>query len=150
MCKGRSESIVAFIANLLPLYQGEQHEGRWCARSLTDGTLILPIVHPDAEDDDDGWVMVYWQGDPARQSVTLASKMASLAIARYVELHHTATFSKLMRDEMEHMSQHFTLKTGAHLMFELPDSGLMDVVGEAVRKFGEAVVIEILKNKVGL
>jgi len=150
MGKGQSESIVAFIANLLPLYQGEEHEGRWCARSLTDGTLILPVVHPDAENADDGWVTVHWQGDPARQSTVLATQMASVAIARYVELHHTATFSKAMRDEMAQMSHHFTVKTGEHLAFELPDSGLFELVGKAVGRLGEAAVIEILKQHVGL
>lgn len=30
----KSEAIVRFIANLLPLYSGEQHNERWCARSF--------------------------------------------------------------------------------------------------------------------
>lgn len=36
---GKSEAVVGFIANLLPLYDGERHEDLCCARSLIDGTL---------------------------------------------------------------------------------------------------------------
>ena len=67
----KSEAIVRFIANLMPLYQGERHDGDWCARSLTDGTLILP-VDESAHEEEEGWLRVRWQArrsaHPARGS----------------------------------------------------------------------------------
>jgi hypothetical protein len=143
-----SQAIVQFIGHLLPLYIEDQVEGVWCARSLSDGTLICPI--DEADDDENGFVTVYWQGDPARQTVVQGVFMASLAVAKYVELHHMAENAKGTRNEMEHLSQHFTVKTGQSLTFESPDSGLLALVGKAVGKVGEAALIEILKKQVGL
>jgi hypothetical protein len=48
---GKSEAVVGFIANLLPLYDGERNDDLWCARSLIDGTLILPIDESESEDE---------------------------------------------------------------------------------------------------
>lgn len=142
-----SKRIVAFIANLLPLYVGEQVNDIWCARSLQDGTLILPADGVDVPDD---FVLVHWQGDPTRRTEVQGVFIASLAVARYVELHHTATHSKSMRSEMEHISDHFTVKTGEVLTFDASDSGLLNLVGQAIGKLGEAAVIELLKKQVGL
>ena len=40
----KSQKVVNFIANLIPLYIHENYEGKNCARSLTDGTLVLPVL----------------------------------------------------------------------------------------------------------
>lgn len=143
-----SQRIVQFIDHLHPLYMHDQVDGVWCARSLTDGTLIIPVDEP--EDEENGFVTVHWQGDPTRQSMILGVYMASLAVARYVELQHMATDSKHTRGEMERMSSHFTVKTGETLIFGSPNSGLLEVMTKAVGKLGEAAVIEILKKQVGL
>jgi hypothetical protein len=66
MREGLSHRIVAFIANLLPIYTHALIDDRHCARSLIDGTLILPLEEP--EEDEEGWVEVHWQGDPARRT----------------------------------------------------------------------------------
>ena len=66
-----------------------------------------------------------------------------------MELHHTATQSKSMRDEMEHISNHFTVKTGESLTFEVPGSDLLHLIGQAVGKVGEAGVMELLKKAAG-
>lgn len=144
----QSQHIVDFIANLIPLYDGEQMDGIYCARSLSDGTLILPI---DGDDDNDAFVTVYWQGDPQRTSVVLASFVASLAVARYVELRFLAEDSKDTRAEMERLAQHYTFKTGDSLCFGAPlDSGLLALVGKAVSKVGEVAVEAVLKKAMGL
>lgn len=148
MSDNLSQRIVTFIGHLLPLYVEECVNGVWCARSLADGTLILPIDDP--EKSADGSVAIHWQGDHTRRTEVQGIFIASLAIARYTELHHTATYSKDMRIEMEHMSNHFTVKTGETLVFESPDSGLFELIAKAVGKLGEAAVIEILKKQVGL
>ena len=43
MREGLSHRIVAFVANLLPIYTHALIDDRHCARSLIDGTLILPL-----------------------------------------------------------------------------------------------------------
>lgn len=147
MSENPSQRIVNFIGHLLPLYVQENVNGVWCARSLSDGTLILPI--DETEDTADGFVAVHWQGDPTRRTEVQGVFIASVAVARYVELHHTATQSKSMRDEMEHISNHFTVKTGASLTFEEPGSDLLNLIGQAVGKVGEAGVMELLKKAIG-
>ena len=143
-----SHRIVQFIGGLLPLYIEDQVDGVWCARSLTDGTLICPVE--EMEEHENGWVTVHWQGDPARQTMVQGVFIASLAVAKYVELHHMAEKAKGTREEMERMASHFAFKTGESLTFEAPDSGLMELVLKAVGKVGEAAVAEILKKQVGL
>lgn len=148
MSDNPSQRIVDFIGHLLPLYVQESVNGVWCARSLSDGTLILPIDEP--EETADGFVAVHWQGDPTRRTEVQGVFIASVAVARYVELHHTATTSKAMRDEMEHISHHFTIKTGQSLTFEEPASDLLNLFGQAISKVGEAGVMELLKKAAGL
>lgn len=143
-----SQSIVDFIGHLLPLYIQEQVDGVWGARSLVDGTLILPI--DELEDEQSGWVKVQWQGDPVRVSEVQGVFIASVAVARYVELHHTATHNKETQSAMAHLSDHFMVKTGESLDFEAPVSGLLPLIGKAVTKVGETTVIEILKKAAGL
>lgn len=144
----QSRAIVSFIANLLPLYTGEEASGVWCARSLSDGTLILPLEGDG--DDEDAFVTVLWQGDPQRSSVVLASFVASLAVARYVELRFMAESSKDTKSEMERLAQHYKFKTGDSLCFEAPSSGVAELVGKAVSKVGEAAVTEALKKILGM
>lgn len=144
----QSRAIVSFIANLLPLYTGEEASGVWCARSLADGTLILPLEGDG--DDGDAFVTVLWQGDPQRSSVVLASFVASLAVVRYVELRFMAESSKDTKNEMERLAQHYRFKTGDSLCFEAPSSGVAELVGKAVSKVGEAAVTEALKKILGM
>lgn len=143
-----SQAIVQFIDHLHPLYMHETVNGVMCARSLADGTLIFPVE--EDEDVDSGFVMVHWQGDPSRQSLLHGVYLASLAVARYVELRHVAEGDKATRREMEHISNHFTVKTGESLVFEGPDSNLLEAVMKAVDRVGQVAVIEILKKTVGL
>lgn len=143
-----SQRIVNFIGGLLPLYIEDDVDGIWCARSLNDGTLICPVE--EMEDCEDGFVTVYWQGDPERQTLVQGAFMATLAVAKYVELHHMAEKAKGTRQEMERLAHHFTIKTGASLTFEAPDSVLPELVAKAVGKVGEVAVTEILKKAVGL
>lgn len=143
-----SQSIVDFIGHLMPLYTQEWVGGALCARSLSDGTLVLPMEEPQGEEG--GWVSVHWQGDPNRSTQVQGVYMASIAIARYVELHHVATHSREMRTQMDHFSHHFTVKTGESLLFEEPEESLMPLVLKAVGKFGETAVVEVLKKQLGL
>lgn len=111
---GKSEAVVGFIANLLPLYDGERHDDLWCARSLIDGTLILPI--DDSHDDDQlGWVRVRWQGDPAREQEARGDMLASVALERYVRLHGTGYDEEAIAGELWYMARHFHFKTACRI-----------------------------------
>lgn len=80
-----SQSIVDFIAQLLPLYTCQHADGHECALSLLDGTLILPVDESHAAEEE-GWVAVFWQGDSRHRSEVVGSQLASLAVCRHVEL----------------------------------------------------------------
>jgi hypothetical protein len=140
-----SQAIVDFIAHLLPLYVEEVSDGQRRARCLQDGTLVG--TSPEMGDE---FVSVCWHGDPVRRSTVLATFMASIAVARYVELRYVAEGQRETRAEMAHLSQHFEHKTGETLAFESPPSALMDAALTAAAKLGEDAVKEALKKLAGL
>jgi len=114
----KSEAIVCFISNLLPLYTHVQVEGQTCALSLLDGTTVAPLVdHDTGLSDDDAWVMVYWQGNPDRKSEVSATLFASHAVLRYIELRSAGLPADAFRNERDRLSEHFGHKTGASLYF---------------------------------
>ena len=143
-----SQDIVGFISNLMPLYIHDQVNGVNCARRLSDGSLICPIA-PIDEDDENEFVTILWQGNTERKTELQGIYIASLAVAQYVELHHMTATLEEKRVRMEHMSNHFTVKTGQSLIFETPDQDLMRLVGKASSKVGKEVVTEVLKKLVG-
>lgn len=143
-----SQRIVDFVGQLLPLYVQEEVNGKWCARSLEDGTLVMPVEEDEGAEN--GRIQIWWQGDSERETNVIGVFYASLAIAKYVDLQHTGTHAKEKRPTMEHLSDHFTVKTGASLTFEMPEDSLLPLVGRAVSKLGESVVIDLLKKQVGL
>jgi hypothetical protein len=139
---GKSEAVVGFIANLLPLYDGERHEDLWCARSLIDGTLILPIDEFDS-DDEQGWVRVRWQGDPTREQETRGDMLASVALERYVRLHGAGYDEEAIAFELWYMARHFHFKTGCDVylpQLQEPPSQLRKI-GRAIAKFGGGVLV---------
>lgn len=114
----KSQAIVHFIASLLPLYTHVQSDGKACALSLIDGTVILPIIDPDLDPaDDDGWLTIYWQGDPTRRADVSATLFASQAVLRYIELRSAGLPPDAFRREREGLAEHFEFKTGAILYF---------------------------------
>lgn len=140
-----SQAIVNFIANLLPLYIGEQVDGRLCARSMQDGSLVCAL-----DESDDEMVTVLWQGDPSRSSTVPADYVASVAVARYVELRYLAERNKETCKEFERMARHYSFKTGSTLVFEEPDDASLELFGRAVRKLGQEAVLELLKKAASL
>ncbi|MDQ9168815.1 hypothetical protein Q8A64_00155 [Oxalobacteraceae bacterium R-40] len=147
---GLSTRIVNFISNLIPLYVEEEIKGIWAARSLGDGTLILPM---DEEDDDseDEFVTVHWQGDPNRQATVLGTFLASCAVVKYVEMHGVGQKNEHIQSELRHLARHFTVKTGAKLVFEMEEeeARLLQLLERAVRKIGNEAVTEIIKKSIG-
>jgi hypothetical protein len=147
--EGVSHRVVNFIGGLIPLYTHDQVDGVWGARSLVDGTLILPM--DEEEDGGNGLVTVHWQGDPNRKTVVQGVFIASYAVAKYVELHSIAETNKVTKDKMSHMIHHFEIKTGESLVFHVTDdSELFTLLGTAVGKVGREVVIEVIKKQIGL
>ena len=147
----QSVAVVSFIANLMPVYDGEHLEGAWCARSLEDGTLILPALEPSDEALENAFVRVRWQGAPERESVASGGYLATLAVVRYVQLHQAGQPSKRIAAELEHLAQHFTYKTGCslYLPYERPGADLAGAVRGAVSRLGEGVVVNLLTKAAG-
>lgn len=143
--KGKSTAIVGFIANLLPLYNGERHGDVWCARNLQDGSLILPVAE---DDEDEGWVRIHWQGDPQRQTEVLGEWIATLALERYVRLHGVGASEEAIAAELWFMARHFEFKTGCHVY--LPQ--LREPAHPAVRaakRMGEGVLVNLISKLAG-
>lgn len=72
-----SQRYVNFIGSLIPLYQQEFVNEKWCARSLRDGTVLLPQEQLD-DGLDDRWITVWWQGDRHRESELTAPRWQAL------------------------------------------------------------------------
>lgn len=142
---GKSEAIVRFIANLLPLYSGERHNERWCARSLHDGTLILPFS-ADEDPNDEGWVSILWQGDAQRQTEVLGEQIATLALERYVRLHGTGASEEAIAAELWFMAKHFHFKTGCEIylpsLSEPPHS--LAKAGRTALEIGQGVLTNLI------
>lgn len=145
--EGKSAAIVGFLANLLPIYTHENRDGVWCARSLQDGTLVLPA-------DEAGWdeerctVRVFWQGDPARTSEVDGDALATLALDRYVRLHGAGATEEAIADELWFMARHFHHKTGCHAGFQQLRAPAHPVV-RAARKIGEGVLVNAVSRLMG-
>jgi hypothetical protein len=146
----KSEAIVAFIANLMPLYQGERHEGGWCARSLTDGTLILP-ADESASEEEEGWLRVRWQGDPAREQEVQGFLLVSMALDRYVRFHGIGFDEEALAAELSFMAQHFTFKTGCHVYLpQLPDSpSRLTKITRGALTMGQGVLVNLISKPFG-
>jgi len=164
----QSERIVDFIASLMPLYTGQNTDGRRCAVSLIDGTVIAPIANQGDDEaggrdgrnvgdvvvggDDDDWVAVYWQGDRSRRTEVQGSLIAGQALLRYIELRGVGRSADELRRERDGLAEHFAFKTGASLYlaegYEEPE--LQRMLRKAVSKLGPAVVAGLLRKAVGL
>lgn len=148
---GRSEAVVGFLANLLPLYDGERHEGLWCARSLTDGTRILP-VDESGSDDEQGWVRVQWQGDPSREQETRGDMLATVALERYVRLHGAGYDEEAIAGELWYMARHFHFKTGCEVY--LPQlrepPGRLHAAARKALEMGQGLLVNFFSKVTGL
>lgn len=147
----KSASVVRFLANLAPLYAHEEHDGLWCARSLADGTLILPVDETDW-DEERGRVMVHWQGDSTRTSEVQGEDLAALALERYVRFHGAGATEEAIAAELWFMDRHFTVKTGCHANLPLltePAHPLIRVGRKAVR-MGEGLLVNTISKLVGM
>ncbi|WP_271680493.1 hypothetical protein [Thermomonas mangrovi] len=141
----KSGSVVAFLANLSPLYAHERHDGLWCARSLSDGTLILPVDETEWGEEI-GRVMVHWQGDSARQSEINGEDLAALALERYVRLHGVGASEEAIAAELWFMDRHFTFKTGCHANLPLlpePPSRLAKA-GRKALEMGQGILTNLI------
>lgn len=146
-----SQRYVNFIGSLMPLYQQELVREQWCARSLRDGTLVLPQI--DIDDSlDDHWITVWWQGDRHRPSEVDGTQLASIALVDYVQFHSAGKPSQHLADLLEHLSQHFTFKTGEHLYLPYAEDELraFGKVLDAVKRYGPDLAWDALKKSFGL
>lgn len=143
--KSKSEAVVAFLASLAPVYMHEEHGGLASARSLVDGTLILPIDETEW-DEERGWVMVHWQGDSARQSEVRGEDLTAIALDRYVRLHGVGAGEEAIAAELWFMDRHFTFKTGCHANLPLlpePPSRLIKA-GRKALEMGQGILTNLI------
>lgn len=142
---GKSAAVVGFLANLMPLYTHEDRDGVWCARSLQDGTLVLPVDESDW-DEARGTVRIHWQGDAARATEVDGGQLAALALERYVRLHGTGASEDAIAAELWFMDRHFHYKTGCHAylpqLSEPPDS--MTRLKRKAAEIGQGILTNLL------
>lgn len=146
-----SQRYVSFIGNLMPLYQHEQVDNLSAARSLRDGTLMLPKLDIDDSLDDD-WITVWWQGDCRRASNVDGTQLASIALVDYVQFHSAGKTPQHLAGMIEHLSQHFTFKTGGHLHLPYAEDELQAFakILEMVKRYGPDLALDALKKTLGL
>lgn len=146
----KSQAIVGFLANLMPLYEGERREDVWCARSLADGTLIFP-VDETGWDEERGTVRVWWQGDAQREIETDGEHIATLALERYVRLHGVGFSEEAIAAELWFMANHFTHKTGLHIYLpQLPEPpNSLTRAGRNALKIGQGILVNLLSKPFG-
>ena len=148
---GKSAAIVSFLAALMPLYTHEDRDGVWCARSLQDGTLVLP-VDETGWDEERGTVRVHWQGDDHRASEVEGTEIATLAIERYVRLHGTGASEEAVAAELWFMARHFRVKTGCNVFLPQllePAHPLVRASRTAMR-MGEGVLVNLFSKLAGI
>lgn len=145
------QPIVGFIANLSPLYQSEEMLGFRAARSLRDGTLILPYPEDDREAED-AMLIVWWQGDPNRATEVLGSVMATTAVVDYVGFHSLGKEADHSTGLLAHLYQHFEVKTGAnlHLPYLEDDMPWLVKVFRLAKSMGPKLAFEVLKKAAGV
>ncbi len=147
---GKSAAVVGFLANLMPLYTHEDRDGVWCARSLQDGTLVLP-VDESAWDDARGTVRVHWQGDAARATEVDGGQLAALALERYVRLHGAGASEEAIVAELWFMAEHFHVKTDCHAylpQLDAPPTAFKRGARSAVT-FGHGVLVNVVSKLLG-
>lgn len=146
----KSEAVVSFIGNLLPLYDSMQCEGIWCARSMQDGTLILPVDESEW-DEERGTVRVRWQGDRLREQQVEGPWIATLAIERYVRLHGAGAEEEVIAAELWYMARHFYFKTDCHVYLpQLPDPPRALVrAGRVAARWGEGILVNLFSKLAG-
>jgi len=78
--------------------------------------------------------------------------MASVALVDYVQFHSAGKPSEHLADLLEHLSQHFTFKTGENLYLPYAEDDLwaLGKVLDVVKRYGPDLVWGALKKSLGL
>ena len=129
-----SERIVAFLANLAH-FQHKKIDGTFAAERITDGTLFLPYIDPDG-DDDLSLIRVRWQGNPSTESVVLGTQVAEHEII--VAVKHWAAVDRMADEQssIEYLFRHFAFKTGARLRFEKENREFSKTIEKLMQDLG--------------
>lgn len=138
----KSQAIVGFLANLIPLYTYLKADGA-IARSLHDGTLISAVDEPDWCER--GTVCVHWQGDPSRQSMIDGSDIATVALERYVRLHGVGAREEDIAAELWFLAVHFHKRTGCQLYLPSLQRPPHPFV-RAAQRIGEGVLTNLVSK----
>ena len=140
----KSAAIVSFLANLMPIYIPERRDDVCCARSMHDGTLILPVNESDWNEEP-GNLRVYWQGDVRREALVDGDQIAALALERYVRLHGVGATEEEIAAELWYMARHFHFKTGCHAYLPQLREPAHPVV-RVTKRMGEGVLVNLVSK----
>lgn len=145
---------VSFIANLLPLYTHEISGTLAGARSLRDGTLVLPCIYDDEESaPEEEWVSVCWQGDTSRKTTIQGWLYASNAVIDFVTFHSVGKDTEYAKNLLKQITEHYEFKTSESLYVPYLDEEKplwMKVLDQAESYWPEAIWNLIKKGALGL
>lgn len=150
-----SHRIVRFLTGLRPIYDHVWGSGGLCARSLLDGTLVLPYVDKEETEDEEQYrVLVHWQGDAAKQSIENGNHLVGLALSRYADYHAQSGMAKDSKAIFMGLARHYEFKTGSYLhampRFATDDQAeTIRAWSGAMTKFGRDVLIGLVAAKIG-
>lgn len=142
--KSLSEKIVGFLANL-PHFQSDKLGDKFVAVRLTDGSIFIP--QSDEEDNGNGVLTVYWQGDPARKTTVIGASIASVEIVEACRYWIATGMHKDLQETVQFMFKHYQIKTGQNLYC---DTGEDDLIPKFMQPFFKDMGFAVIKKFIGL
>ncbi|MHC1699332.1 MAG: hypothetical protein AB9919_14950 [Geobacteraceae bacterium] len=142
--KSLSEKIAGFLTNL-PHFQSDKQEGKYVAVRLTDGSVFAP--QSDEEDNGNGILTVYWQGDLTRKTTVTGASIASVEIVEACRYWVATGIHKDLQETVQFMFEHYQFKTGQNLYC---DTGEDDFIPKFMQPFFKDIGLEVIKKFVGL
>lgn len=138
-----SDSIVMFLSGL-PHFQHDEINERLVATRLTDGTVYLSPS--DLGEQERGLLLVRWQGDPSRETMTIGTQIASLEIVEAVKHWIAIGEEQNVQEAVKFMFQHFQAKTGESLYLFEDNARLPKTLEPLIKDLG----LSAIKKLIGL
>lgn len=113
-----SQKVVCFLGWLEPLYVAEV--GQISIRRLSDGARIMPAVASQGAN-----VVVWWQGDPSRETLVPAIKIAEYAIAEFAQVRRTMRSSN--DEDNGHSTEKAAVRCASELFYQMTDLDPMSI-----------------------
>lgn len=136
-----SQRIIFFLANLAQ-FQHIEINSEEAAERILDGTIFL--CPSNAEEQEVGLLVVRWNGDPNRETVVMGTQIAEFEIIAAVR--HWVALGEMQdeRASIEHLFQHFKVKTGASLQFAKEDRLMPKSIERLLKDLGWSAFKKLL------